>query len=1307
MERVPLVERVVEVIADCGEAGYRYGSGCIVAGQTVLTAAHVVAGANQAEIRDPNKQTYRATLDEVFVGDADGLGPDLALITVDNLTLDLPAIPLGMVDRESPEADPVERCHAVGYPWFAEGPSPDEVRESVDAYGHVPVLSNLVSGLLSLHVTGPPRPLPRTASLSESEWSGMSGAPMFAAGCLLGVVTEHAPREGPGTITITPLTAIEPDPAHPVWGPGVPDPASWWGRLGIAGSEALRCLPRRRVRPEPAYRSTVREIQGRTHELRDRKREISEIATFVTSSQTYRWLVGGAWTGKTALVAAALAALPEQVDVVSYFLSRREADADSNRFLAAVVPQLADLLDESPPVADRHQFRALWERTCAAAAGDDRHVLLVVDGLDEDLHPPGSPSVAALLPTTVGAHGHVLVSSRPNPELPFDVPLDHPLVSTSRTQLARFKDSKEMAHLALQEVDELKHRNDDGLASDVLAVLTVAGGPLAVEDLAILTTEVSPVPPAHTRRVRRLVTEEAARSLRPVGETADVRYTFAHDSLRKYAETDPDLNDPYYCQRVHDWAQEWAAAGWSAARAAPQYLLEAYPAMLAGDSEQPPDRADLERLARLVTDIGWVDCAIASLDVDTVLASLRTAAKAFSAEARVGLMLRLLEDQAQHFRRATTRNQLGYAASVLGWRALALGADEIVTSTAAWLEGLAVPQLLPVWTTECLSSNLLSVLGRHDAWVDAVAVTRDGLAVSGDQDGTVQVWDPGAPGDPGRELGRTSGAVRALAVTGDGRVITGDTDGGVQLWDSSVPGDPGRELGRHDRPVEALAVTDDGLVVSGDSDGAVWLWDPSVPGDPGRQLGRHHTSLPTGVMVEAIAVTGEGHVISGAYDGSVRSWNPTVPGDPGRELGRHDGTVRAMARSAEGKVISVGDDGAVWSWDPSVPVDPGRQLGRHADWTGMAEAVTHDGQVIFADLFGSLQIWDSSAPGDLGREIGRHDGPVTAATITGNDRIVSGGSDGTVRLWDPGALNALGRRHGSARAGVASTGEGLVVSGDWDGVVWSWDPSRPSDPGRELGRQDGAVLAVAATVDGRVISGGSDGEVWLWDPSLPSDSGRKLGRLDHGVLEVAVSDGLVVCASHGGNLRLWDLSVAGDPGRKLGRDKDRISALAAAGRGQVVCGGDDGVVRLLNLRAPDDPGRELGRHDDRVQAIAAGAYGLVASAAEDGVVRLWDADAPGDLGRELARRAPREGLGVAVTHKGHVICAGEDGTVRLWDGRVPGDPGRELARHDGPVTGLALTGDGHLLVTTIGGDITMFQVTSEVSGASAAIRLAR
>src|SRR5207248_2432212 len=103
---------------------YRYGSGLIVRGRTVLTAAHVVAGAANVQVRDIDKKRSPASVESRFMGDPAGPGPDLALVEIEDETVDLPPLGLARVNRDSPTAEPVERCHAVGYPWFAETPSP-------------------------------------------------------------------------------------------------------------------------------------------------------------------------------------------------------------------------------------------------------------------------------------------------------------------------------------------------------------------------------------------------------------------------------------------------------------------------------------------------------------------------------------------------------------------------------------------------------------------------------------------------------------------------------------------------------------------------------------------------------------------------------------------------------------------------------------------------------------------------------------------------------------------------------------------------------------------------------------------------------------------------------------------------------------------------------------------------------------------------------------------------------------------------------------------------------------------------------
>jgi hypothetical protein len=276
---VALTARVVEVLADLGEGRsprWRWGSGCIVAGRTVLTAAHVVAGAVGVQVRDPGKVLHPAAVDPVFVGDADGPGPDLALVQItDPGTGELLPMGLAAVARDSASADPVERCHVIGYPQFTERPAANgsRVRDTVDAVGHVPVLSGLAGGLLTVEVSTTPRPLPPgQTELGNSEWSGMSGAPVVADGLLLAVVTEHAPRAGPSAITATPLTALQADPAHPHWGPGIADPGAWWTRLCVPGVQALRKLPDRgrlgagqpvRVPPRPGSLAGREDLQAR------------------------------------------------------------------------------------------------------------------------------------------------------------------------------------------------------------------------------------------------------------------------------------------------------------------------------------------------------------------------------------------------------------------------------------------------------------------------------------------------------------------------------------------------------------------------------------------------------------------------------------------------------------------------------------------------------------------------------------------------------------------------------------------------------------------------------------------------------------------------------------------------------------------------------------------------------------------------------------------------------------------------------------------------------------------------------------
>ena len=822
---------------------------------------------------------------------------------------------------------PVEGCWAVGYPLFQEVESAaGVVRETAQVWGMILPAENLVGGLLSLQVTSAPRALPpRQEALGESQWSGMSGAAVLAGERLIGVVSEHAPRRGESTITVTPLASLDRLPAAAA--------AQWWAHLA-ADPGRLVMLPARRERAEPAYRATLRQLRARTGVLQGRDGELAAIGAFAAGQPSalappgsqHAWLVGGPWAGKTALLAEAVHALPPEVDCVAYFLTRPTGDADRERFLAAVVPQLAWLLGTDPPSAlDEHVFRQLWEQAAQRAADAGRQLLLIVDGLDEDLR-PGGHSVAGWLPGRLpGLPARVLVASRLYPRLPDDVDPAHPLAALAPDKLYTLPDSPHAARLrelADQEITQLLRRAGDDLALDVLGLLTAArGGPLAAADLATLTG-------SRPWKVRGVLDGEAARTLQQVGPADTPRYTFAHETLLARCQQQ-GVGDPGHARRIDEWAATWRDRGWPAARdgqqGTPLYLLDRYPQTLYGD---PP------RLAALAGDAGWVTAAIRTLGVDAVLAELKTAGAAAPGEPRLAAMHAVVRGQAHHLRDREAAGDPGFVPRQLCLQAAELG--ETLLAADCRTRQLASDDPGPVlqWTTRRASPALILELGRHErrggggggaagragghrrrstggCWCgtrrtraparSSSAATRagwrrwrccrtGGWSPAAADDGRVLVWDPAEPGAGPVELGRHEGGVGAVAVLPDGRVVTGggSATARVLVWDPAEPGAGPVELGRHEGGVAAVAVLPDGRVVTGGGfgdDGRVLVWDPADPGAGPVELGRHEGG------VGAVAVLPDGRVVTGGGvdgGGRVLVWDPADPGAGPVELGRHE-----------------------------------------------------------------------------------------------------------------------------------------------------------------------------------------------------------------------------------------------------------------------------------------------------------------------------------------------------------------------------------------------------------------------------------
>jgi hypothetical protein len=283
-----------------------------------------------------------------------------------------------------------------------------------------------------------------------------------------------------------------------------------------------------------------------------------------------------------------------------------------------------------------------------------------------------------------------------------------------------------------------------------------------------------------------------------------------------------------------------------------------------------------------------------------------------------------------------------------------------------------------------------------------------------------------------------------------------------------------------------------------------------------------------------------------------------------------------------------------------------------------------------------------------------HEGDVNSVALsTDGQTIVSGGDDGTVRLWNrqglPLAEPLRGHKFWVNSVAISTDGQ-TIVSGGHDGTVRLWN--RQGHPLAEpLPGHQGNVNSVAISTDGQtIVSGGTDGTVRLWNlQGLPSV--EPLPGHEGYVRSVAISANgqTIVSGGTDGTVRLWNrqgLPLAEpSPGHE-----DVVLSVAISTDGQtIVSGGSDGTVRLWN-RQGLSLAEPLRGHLGIVFSVTISTDGqTIVSGGHDGTVRLWNRQ-----GLSLAE--PLRGhlgivFSVAISTDGQtIVSGGSDGTVRLWRG---------------------------------------------------------
>jgi WD40 repeat protein len=260
--------------------------------------------------------------------------------------------------------------------------------------------------------------------------------------------------------------------------------------------------------------------------------------------------------------------------------------------------------------------------------------------------------------------------------------------------------------------------------------------------------------------------------------------------------------------------------------------------------------------------------------------------------------------------------------------------------------------------------------------------------------------------------------------------------------------------------------------------------------------------------------------------------------------------------------------------------------------------------------------------------LGHQGGVLALAFAPDGQRLVTGVTDGTARVWDlsSGREFLCLRGHRGEVMSVAYAPDGhWLVTGSMDGTARIWDAASGGELQVLRGRNTGPIRAVAVMPDGKRVVAGSE----VWD----SASGRILFTL---------------------------------------KGHTPLPALAALTLGLVTAPQGQGPLLLASQLYPGTTGQING-----VEAVTITPDGRrIVTGNGDGGASVWDATS----GRELFHVQHRAVSAVAVTPDAKRVVTGNlYGEAKIWD--LESGQAVEIPGGHGDLYGLALTPDGKRLLS--------------------------
>ncbi|MGK7887449.1 MAG: caspase family protein [Crocosphaera sp.] len=311
--------------------------------------------------------------------------------------------------------------------------------------------------------------------------------------------------------------------------------------------------------------------------------------------------------------------------------------------------------------------------------------------------------------------------------------------------------------------------------------------------------------------------------------------------------------------------------------------------------------------------------------------------------------------------------------------------------------------------------------------------------------------------------------------------------------------------------------------------------------------------------------------------------------------------------------------------------------------------------------------------------------------------IVSGSSDGTIKVWDAKKfsiepLHTFNGHQESVNSVAFSPDGKTIISGSFDGTIKVWNAENPStEPLYTFQGHHYSVNSIAFSPDGKtIISGSSDGTIKVW--SAENRSTEPLHTFNghqESVMSVAYSpDGkTIISGSRDRSIKVWSAeNPSTEPLHTFNGHQNWVMSVAVSPDGKtIISGSSDGTIKVWNAENPStEPVHTFNGHQGSVWSVAFSPDGkTIVSGSYDNTIKVWNAE--------------NSSKGLLHTFKGHqgivnslafspdgktMVSGSFDGTIKVWSAQEPRKGLLHTFKgHQGAVISVAFSPDGKTIIS--------------------------